>query len=284
MIIKKIFYLLLILFFINLGFAVNVSVEWNQTVNSGDSDEPFSIAIDSNSNSYAVGYIGQNSYVVSYDVNGNFRWQKNISQGAFLYVDVDSNGNSYMTGEYNNGSGDRAFFLISYDTNGNYRWNSTLNVLGTYDYGSTLSFDNSDNIYVPGALGNGTSGQFFAISYDTNGNQRWNNTIYNKSGEAYNSKVDSNSNSYFLGRMNGSTYGAFSYDLLRPNNNLWYSDHGMGLVYTSASNAAPSGNIHALMRSGGWNYGVAVGPYMVHLNAAPQYVSGALGFRCVYTP
>lgn len=207
---KKLIYLILFLTLLNQVYSVNVSVEWNHTIDYG-SEEPFSITIDSSGNSYVAGYSETNMYIISYDINGNHRWNQTIESSAALSITVDSNtGNSYVTGEYNNG-GDREVYILSYNSTGSQRWNKTISGgVGGYDFGETIVVANSENIYLSGVLSNASStGLMYVTSYNSSGDHRWNKTILG-GGEGFSLKIDSSENVYAVGRVsNGVDYDFF---------------------------------------------------------------------------
>ncbi|MBP9759036.1 type II secretion system protein [Candidatus Dojkabacteria bacterium] len=81
--------------------------------------------------------------------------------------------------------------------------------------------------------------------------------------------------------ININTYGQLTYDLMRPSNVSWDSNHGMGRIYTDLDVAYLSDLIHAYLRGGYFRQGTSSGVFALALfsgaSAAPL---GDFGFRC----
>jgi formylglycine-generating enzyme required for sulfatase activity len=69
---------------------------------------------------------------------------------------------------------------------------------------------------------------------------------------------------------------------LGPHNSSLYSTQGIGQVYTDVDAANPSGEIHAFLRGGNWNYGANAGAFALYLGIAPSASYTDVGFRCSF--
>jgi hypothetical protein len=144
-------------------------------------------------NSYVISQgFSQNfskSSIIKYDSQGNFLWCKNYFNVHPSAVEVDVNGNAYVTGVFQyTVSFDGIiltpnswfnFFVAKYDKNGNVKWAITDG--SNSDEGEDLTLDGKGNIYVTGSSQsnsnfNGTihqMGGFFVAKYDTSGIFQW---------------------------------------------------------------------------------------------------------------
>lgn len=192
------------------------------------------IAVDSSGNSYlsgytrgdlaGTGYAGSNDvFVAKYDNSGNQLWLRQIgttSSDSANSIAVDTNGNSYVTGDTwgdlagsgNIGYGDA--FIAKYDTSGNLLWIRQFGTSST-EYGYGVAVDTGGNSYVVGRTsgniaGTGSAGSddVFITKYDASGNQLWIKqfgTTYSDWGNDI--AVDANGNSYLTGHTPGDLAG-----------------------------------------------------------------------------
>jgi uncharacterized delta-60 repeat protein len=159
--------------------------EWVRTYNGPDnqSDYAYFITLDSSNNVYACGNISGDYGIVKYNSSGGFQWVARYDgpgNGTELPLSliVDSADNVYVTGMSVGIGTYRDFATVKYDSGGNELWvrryegGST----GSYDYGSDIAVDSSDNVYVTGRSG-GTDTHYDAdcitIKYDSDGNPLW---------------------------------------------------------------------------------------------------------------
>jgi hypothetical protein len=156
-------------------------------------DEPTAIVIHEVSANEVYIYVtgcatGQNAvekdyYTVAYDANGNDLWQGGRTYNGpgngddiASSIDVDSNGNVYVTGK-SLGSNGYDFATIKYDSNGNQLWDRRYDCLTGDDEAVSLAVDGSD-VYVAGFITTEENGiaadkDFLLIKYDTSGDIIW---------------------------------------------------------------------------------------------------------------
>ena len=172
---------------------------WTQLLGTPSNEVSYSIAVDSNGNSYITGFTNgkldeQNHkglddvFVAKYDTNGNKQWTKLIGTAdkeVGYGIAVDSIGNIYISG-YTNGdldeisnTGDFDIFISKYDINGNKQWTR---LLGTVlpDFGFDVTVDAIGNCYVTGftygdldGKSNAGDKDIFIAKYNTTGNKQW---------------------------------------------------------------------------------------------------------------
>ena len=190
-----------------------------------------SINIDSNGNVYITGWFylssidfgggaltnagGLDIFLAKFDSNGNHLWSKRFGEGNWdrgNSVSVDSNGNVYITGEYDkwnssgpcrkgqcdpySTTGHSNIFLAKFDRDGNFIWikifYTNLEPGSQFNYGNSVSVDKSGDVYIVGEyesyridLGGGelknaggrcvesTCPDIFLAKFDSNGNHIW---------------------------------------------------------------------------------------------------------------
>ena len=71
-------------------------------------------------------------------------------------------------------------------------------------------------------------------------------------------------------------YGSLSYDEIRPANNTWNADKGMGRIYTYNGSYAD----RVLLRGGSWDSGSNAGSFAMSTSWDTGYQSSVVGFRC----
>jgi len=106
---------------------------WEETYEHPQYDQFYlkSGGIDQNGNTYFSGHIVMNQaesnwFVISFDANGQERWQSNIvenlySSGGSQFCITDNNGNTYVSGNVNDG-GFSIGTIVKYDQAGNEEW------------------------------------------------------------------------------------------------------------------------------------------------------------------
>jgi uncharacterized delta-60 repeat protein len=129
--------------------------------NVGYDDVPQSLKIDSAGNVYVAGYSwGVGTYAnyatVKYDTNGTQMWAKRFASGngeILEEVEVDSNGNVYVTGYSNSGSagGSADIVTIKYDAAGEQMWFNRYNSpTSDSDSGYELEINSAGDVLVIG--------------------------------------------------------------------------------------------------------------------------------------
>lgn len=128
-------------------------------------------------------------------------WSK-LNSFAANKVAVDSNGNVYNAGHYNNGTDDD-IKVVSYDGAGNLRWQQTYDSGdGDYVIGMTVA---GDYVYTIGRKGNAalTTGDYLILKFNKNTGAPVDNFIYSNGANidfGHNIAVDAAGNIYAIGR------------------------------------------------------------------------------------
>jgi len=228
-------------------FAQNVDWLWVKQAGGTDYDFGHSIAVDANGNNYVTGSFSGSStfgtttltssgdkdiFVAKIDHNGNWLWAKQAGGISYDYgrgIAVDDNGNSYITGEFEESaifgtttltsSGDYDIFVAKIDHNGNWLWAKQAWGIGE-DVGFSIAVDAKGNSYITGVFiesanfGTTTltsSGDYdiFVAKLDINGNWLWAKQAGGTSDDYGNGiAVDTNGNSYVTGYFSESaTFG-----------------------------------------------------------------------------
>lgn len=136
------------------------AVEWTKTFDGGFADEPAKMQIDNNGNIYVICSSmndkgGQTLMTLKYDNAGNEVWSRQhfaekITQSAQAKsVDIDNQGNVYVTGKMQQANGTFDYLTLKYDENGEVKWEKIFDNNGL-DEAKDLKVDNNGNIYVTG--------------------------------------------------------------------------------------------------------------------------------------
>jgi len=178
---------------LNIGTGQTVpNKDWVKSYSSTDSLYDFPTAIDANGNVIVAGYslTSAHSYdytVIKYDNNGNQLWVQSYNDAVngvdqATALEVDNNGNIYVTGMSQTASAGFNYVTIKYDGNGNQKWIASFNGTGnSSDIPSGIAVDPSGNVFVTGvSVGSGTAGDYATVKYNSLGVQQWVNT-YNGS-------------------------------------------------------------------------------------------------------
>ncbi|WP_193172709.1 SBBP repeat-containing protein [Nisaea nitritireducens] len=227
---------------------------WAKGVGGTNSDYGRSIEIDSSGNSYVTGQfqgtadfdpsgVTQNLtsagssdiFIAKYDGSGDLVWAKSVggtSADDSKSIQVDSSGNSYVTGYFDGtvdfdpsgvtqnltSAGGNDIFIAKYDSNGGLVWAKNLGGTGG-DQGDSIQVDSSGNSYAAGNF-QGTSdfdpsgvtqnltsaggNDAFFAKYDSSGALVWAKNVGGTDYDAVNSiQVDSSGNSYVTGIFQG---------------------------------------------------------------------------------
>ncbi len=168
----------------------------------------YSITVSPNGDIYVAGSIGDyyelaiNVFVAKYNNSGTLQWMEQTtgtdSESYFerRAIDVDSNGDVYVTGAFTNtltfsdgttltayGESSADIFIVKYSSTGTLLWAKSVG--GTsYDVSNDLVVDDVGDIYLTGRFqGTASFGtltvssagnkDIFIAKYDTNGNEQW---------------------------------------------------------------------------------------------------------------
>ena len=226
------------------AYAFNdaAAASWNRTVNNGNGDEAFSVAVDSAKNVIVAGYTNDGSkdtfYTIKYDQNGNAQWNKSYSGGyedRAYGVATDSSKNVIVAGYTKVSLGgdpptyDYDYYIIKYDENGNHIWNKTINSGSDYgDFARSVAVDTNDNIIVTGYNQSGfdmtEKDDYFTIKLNSAGTTQWNKTFHAATiDEASSVDTDASNNIIVTGSSNGLTSYTVKYDT--NGNQLWTANN-----------------------------------------------------------
>jgi hypothetical protein len=230
---------------------------WAKGFGGSAPDYGYSIATDGANNIYVGGYfIGSSdfdpgpgtamlnglggspdAFLAKYDPNGNFIWAINVGGNNFdegMDLDVDNQGNVYMTGYFQDAgefdasastftltsAGLKDIFVMKYDSSGNFVWAKGIGSTGN-DIGSDISLDGSGNLLITGtfegtvdfdASSTGTTNltsaggtDAFLAKYDTAGNFVWAKQMGGSQAEMPTDiRVDASGNTYLTGYFSSS--------------------------------------------------------------------------------
>jgi len=286
-------------------FAQNVDWLWVKQAGGTDYDFGHSIAVDANGNNYVTGSFSGSStfgtttltssgdkdiFVAKIDHNGNWLWANQAGGISYDYgrgIAVDDNGNSYITGEFEESatfgtttltsSGSYDIFVAKLDSSGNWLWAKQAWGIGE-DVGFSIAVDAKGNSYITGVFmesanfGTTTltsSGDYdiFVAKLDINGNWLWAKQAGGTSDDyGYGIAVDANGNSYVTGYFYGSAiFGTttltssgdkdiFVAKLDSNGNWLWVKQAG-GTIYDYGYEIAVDANGNSYVT--GYFYGIA---------------------------
>ncbi len=157
--------------------------QYNSSFNSDD--QAFNLKVDTQNNVYVCGQskgtgLGYDFAVLKYDSSGTQQWvQRYDSPGSYddvaKSVDVDINGNVFVTGHTYHPATLFDFVTIKYNSAGAQQWIRFYNADNLSDRGIDIKVDLSGNAYVTGnsvKSGNGSS-DIEIIKYDITGNVIW---------------------------------------------------------------------------------------------------------------
>jgi uncharacterized delta-60 repeat protein len=208
--------------------------QWVQRYNGPGNSEDWasSITVDGSGNVYVTGASGgtgtdSDFATIKYNSAGALQWVQRYNGPGNNYdhassITVDSSGNVYVTGHSRGIGTAQDFATIKYNSDGIEQWVQRYNGPGNgNDAASSITIDNSGNIYVTGgSRGIGTGDQDFAtIKYNSDGVQQWVQR-YNGPGNsedwASSITVDRSGSVYLTGTSSGSgtswDYATIKYD------------------------------------------------------------------------
>lgn len=188
------------------------TIQWQRRLDGGSGDTlAISVAVDSSSNLYVLGYATVSSangfLIAKYNTSGAIQWQRRLSGGGNVGrgVSVDSSGNVFVTGYATFTTGDLQ--IAKYNTSGTIQWQRRLGgVPGASELGYSAAMDSSGNVYVAGFTTAFGGANFLIAKYNTSGSVQWQRSLGNNSSNiiAVGVAVDSSANVYVVGQSNAS--------------------------------------------------------------------------------
>jgi len=163
------------------------------------------ISADSSGNIYLTGYSDAGGsgatdiVVIKYNSSGVIQWQKVLigGTGQGSSISVDSSSNVYVAA-YSNQSGNYDAILAKYNSSGVLQWQRKL-ATASADYGRTVCFDSSSNVYI--SIQHGIYNTI--AKYNPSGVLQWKNSLYSDTG-------------YGEGASRIFVFGSFFYTALSP--------------------------------------------------------------------
>jgi hypothetical protein len=283
----------------------NGSCLWAKKAGGASYDYGFSISVDANSNCYVTGsftgivsfdttqltgYGLNDIFIAKYDIDGNFIWVRQDGGDMNDYgisISTDPNGNSYITGDYQDTSKFGTFkfygfggFITKYDPDGNCIWakgapgSSGIDIAfdgkgNSYFTGYFEETAKFDSIQINGYVTHPSNEDIFIAKYDPNGNCLWAKPAGSSHDDAGKGiSVDTNGNSYITGYFAGTvSFGTFQLTTYHNNPNIFIAKYnslgnciwvknagGIGATYGYAISNDTKGNIYC---AGSFTYGPA---------------------------
>lgn len=176
-------------------------------------NDSYSICMGTSGNYFVTGYTDipsagfiDDALIAKYTGNV-LQWQRYLSFGDYSYFNgsvADSSGNVYAAGEYTIDGGATYFgFIVKYDSTGAITWQKFLSAPNTGCGFKTISIDSSGNLYVTGAVDNGTDFDLLIVKYNSSGVIQWQRTLASTTGyndNGYSITVDASGNIYVCGQ------------------------------------------------------------------------------------
>ncbi len=156
--------------------------QWVRRYENPRNEAPVALSVDAAGNAYIAAqewFDDAGNYdieTLKYDADGNLLWQKIYSiADKNIHVHnlaIDNGGNSYLTGDTGEDSGD--FITLRYDGNGNLQWASFYDG-STLDGANAIAVDASGSVYVTGYSLNAANQlyDFATVKYSANGAEQW---------------------------------------------------------------------------------------------------------------
>lgn len=157
----------------------NFQLQWQKTFDgAGLKDEASEIDIDANGNVYLAGYTekangGKDLLIKKYGPSGVEIWERRKQAADIMRtakangLEIDANGNIYVTGETEDGSGEKKYVTEKYDPNGDIAWEREYKkLLASGAKAQDIRVDNLGNVYVVGKTEDASSSEYTTVKYD----------------------------------------------------------------------------------------------------------------------
>jgi len=223
-------------------------------------EEVKSMVIDNSEYIYVTGKSGGGFATIKYDSDGVEQWVARTNSGYGTGLNVDINGNVYVTGAGRISGKALDYTTIKYNSDGSEEWNSSYTGPGiSQDNSVDLTTDGQGNIYVTGiSEGLNTSSDYATVKYNSSGAEQW-VVRYNGSGNSNDKSsaiaVDSFGNVYVTGAstVSGASLDYTTIKYYSDGTEQWISAYtGLGISYDYATDMAVdgSGNVYVIGFSG----------------------------------
>ena len=255
----------------NEWIKLNNNGVYQWTYNYKNLSQPTSIKEDSGGNIYITGFGGFNQSMWDYitmkcDSSGKIIWIRTYNGPANETdqandIELDDQGNVYVTGGSKGIGNDFDFATIKYDSSGNEQWVVRYNAPAFYsDIAGHVSVDPDGNVYVSGSsLGANTSYDIATVKYNNLGQFQWvkrYNSTANGNDLSQGLEVDISGNIFVVGNSD-STGSLYDYVTIKYNpsgNTEWikrYNGPANDGDLVSSMSLDNSGNVYV----SGWSFG-----------------------------
>jgi uncharacterized delta-60 repeat protein len=247
--------------FSGLEVCGQINIQWATRYTSAGSNTDRAVDLDRDTSGNVIvtgtSWNGSNFDIVTvkYDPFGNQLWAVNFNGTGNGFdearaIDVDANGNSYVTGYSLSSGNNYNIITIMYNPAGVQQWATVYNGSANgFDEGYDIAADATGNVYVCGSAETGNAADYVTIKYNSSGVQQW-ATLYNGSGvnsdQAYALALDPSGFVYVTGYSWGGTAADFDIATLKYNNNgvqQWvYRYNGPGTRFDSGQDIEVNGS------------------------------------------
>ncbi len=264
---------------------------WTKEIGTPNGDTARGVAIDNSDDIYVTGNTkgdldgntnaGESDiFLIKFDKDGNKIWTKEIgtpNDDIAHGIAIDNSDNIYVAGhtkgdlDGNTNAGESDIFLIKYDSNGNKQWTKQI---GSPDHeaATSISVDNSNNIYITGPTrgdldGNTNAGLYdiFLVKFDKDGNKIWTKEIGTPNADiARGVAIDNSDDIYVTGYTNGDLDG---------NTNAGGSDIFL-IKYDSNGNKQWTKQIGSSKYDGAWGINIIIKVYPPFFTQTFIYITG----------
>ncbi|MHA1436361.1 MAG: SBBP repeat-containing protein [Promethearchaeota archaeon] len=239
------------------------SLLWNRIWGGNADDLGYGVALDNLYNVYVAGWTmsygnGSNDIVIiKYNSSGDIQWNKTWGGSEWDTgndISIDSSNNIYISG-YTESIGENGdLLLLKYNDQGILQWNTTWGNNRT-DLAYGLTTDLEGNVYVTGYTEKNSSffSEIVLLKFNSSKGLEWNNTWGGPlQEEGFDVVLDSNNNSYVIGRTKSFGTGGYSVAVLKFNktgaldwNITWggnNNDNGYGIDLTAKNELIITGS------------------------------------------